>query len=49
MEINRQRIRGMDDYQRIVDRARPGDPLTFHVFVPGLNQRGLRTLRVETR
>ena len=48
LEINRQKIHGMADYQRVVSAARPGDPLTFYVFVPGLNQRGLRTLRVET-
>jgi serine protease Do len=47
MEINRQTVRSMADYQRITGLTRPGDPLTFYVFVPGLNQRGLRTLRVE--
>jgi S1-C subfamily serine protease len=47
MEINRQQVRSMADYQRITGLTRPGDPLTFYVFVPGLNQRGLRTLRVE--
>ncbi len=47
MEINRVRISSLADFERVIRAARPGDPLTFYVYVPGLNQRALRTLRVE--
>lgn len=47
MEINRQRVSSVADYQRITNAARPGDVLAFYVYAPGADQRALRTVRVE--
>jgi serine protease Do len=49
LEINREKVAGLRDFERITRAARAGDPLTFFVFMPGFNERALRTLRVEGR
>ncbi len=47
LEINRHHITSMDDYRRILQAARPGDVLTFYLYNPELNQRVLRTVRID--
>jgi serine protease Do len=47
MEINRQAIRSVVDYDRIVGAARPGDVLAFYVFDPNSAERVLLTVPVE--
>jgi len=47
LEINRQKVRTVDDYSRIVRAARPGDVLTFYLYNPELNQRVLHTVRID--
>lgn len=47
LEINRKTVRSMEDYQRILHAARPGDVLTFYLYNPELNQRVLRTVRID--
>jgi serine protease Do len=49
LEINRQRIESAAEYRRIARTARPGDILTLYVYVPDLDQRQLKTIRVEER
>jgi serine protease Do len=48
LEINRQPIGSLRDYLRAVGGARDGAILVFLCYVPELDQRVLRTLRVET-
>jgi S1-C subfamily serine protease len=43
MEINRQPLRSVLDYDRIVGAARPGDVLAFYVFESGRGERVLLT------
>jgi serine protease Do len=47
MEINRQPLRSVLDYDRIVGAARPGDVLAFYVFESGRGERVLLTVPVE--
>jgi serine protease Do len=49
LEINRQRVESVADYTRLARAARPGDILTLYVYVPDLDQRQLKTVRVEDR
>lgn len=47
MEINRRPVTSADDYNRLAKAARPGDVLAVYVYVPGLEQRAIRAVRVE--
>jgi len=49
LEINRRRIETAADYRRIARLARPGDILTLYLYAPELDQRQLKTIRVEDR
>ena len=49
LEINRQRIETAAEYRRIARAARPGDVLTLYLYAPDLEQRQLKTIRVEDR
>jgi S1-C subfamily serine protease len=47
MEINRARVSSVDDYRRITNAARPGDPLTFYLYIPSVGRHELHTIQVE--
>jgi serine protease Do len=49
LEINRRRIETAADYRRIARIARPGDILTLYLYAPELDERQLKTIRVEDR
>jgi len=49
LEINRQRIESIGDYRRIARAAHAGDILTLYIYAPDLDQRQLKTIRVEER
>jgi len=49
LEINRQRIESIGDYRRIARTARPGDIFTLYIYAPDLDQRQLKTIRVDDR
>jgi serine protease Do len=49
LEINRQRVESVADYRRIARAARPGDVLTLYVYAPDVDQRQLKTIRVDDR
>jgi serine protease Do len=49
LEINRQQVNSVADYRRIARAARPGDILTLYLYSPDLEQRQLKTIRVEER
>jgi serine protease Do len=49
LEINRQRIESAAEYRRIARAAHPGDILTLYIYSPDLEQRQLKTVRVEDR
>jgi serine protease Do len=47
MEINRRPVTSADNYNRLAKAARPGDVLAVYVYVPGLEQRAIRAVRVD--
>ena len=49
LEINRQRVDSVGDYRRLARAAHPGDILTLYIYSPDLDQRQLKTVRVEDR
>ncbi len=49
LEINRQRVDSADAFRRVARDARPGDILTLFVYAPDVDQRQLKTVRVEGR
>jgi serine protease Do len=49
LEINRQPIESVTDYRRIARAARQGDVLTLYVYSPEMDQRQIKTVRVEDR
>jgi serine protease Do len=49
MEINRQPVRSVADYQRLLTAARTGDALAFYGYDPSVGQRGFVLATVDTR
>jgi serine protease Do len=49
LEINRKPVTSVDEYRRIASTARPGDVLALYVYSPDLDQRELKTVRIEGR
>src|SRR5262249_54802923 len=49
LEINRQAVESAADYRRLARAAHAGDILTLYIYAPDLDQRQLKTIRVEDR
>ena len=49
LEINRERVGSANDFRRIVRGAHTGELLTLYLYEPDLQQRKLKTIRVEDR
>jgi S1-C subfamily serine protease len=49
LEINRQRIESVAEFRRIAHAAHAGDVLTLYVYAPDIDQRQLKTIRIEDR
>ena len=47
LEIDRHPIRSVDDYDRAVAGARPGDVMAFYVYKPSVDERRLSTVRID--
>ena len=47
LEIDRRPIRSVDDYDRAVAQARPGDVLAFYIYKPSVDERRLSTVRID--
>jgi serine protease Do len=47
LEINRQPVRSVQDYQRLVGQARPGDVLAFYLYQPQSLRRTLQTIKID--
>jgi S1-C subfamily serine protease len=49
MEINRQPVRSLADFARIVAAARTGDALAFYGYDPSVGQKGFVLATVDAR
>jgi serine protease Do len=47
LEIDRQPIHSVDDYDRAVANVRPGDVLAVYVYKPSVDERRLSTVRID--
>ena len=47
MEINRRPVTSVDSYNRLARAAHPGDVVAVYVYVPGLEQRAIRAVRID--
>ncbi|MEX2273438.1 MAG: trypsin-like peptidase domain-containing protein [Vicinamibacterales bacterium] len=47
LEINRRRVSSVEDYERVIARARPGDVLALYVYDPLAEQRSILTVTIE--
>jgi serine protease Do len=49
LEVNRQPVPSVSEFRRIAKATRPGDVLALYLYAPDLDQRQLKTIRVEDR
>ena len=49
LEINRQPVESVGEFRRIARATRSGDILTLYIYAPDVDQRQLKTIRVEER
>jgi S1-C subfamily serine protease len=49
LEIDRHAVETLDDYERLVKGARPGQILTIYLYKTASGQRRLSTIRVDER
>ncbi|HYM22083.1 MAG TPA: trypsin-like peptidase domain-containing protein, partial [Vicinamibacterales bacterium] len=49
MEVNRRSVDTPADFRRLVSAARSGDVLTLYIYAPDLDQRQIKTVRLEDR
>jgi serine protease Do len=49
LEINREPVNTIAGFRRIINAARPGEVLAFYLYEPELEQRAIRTVRMESR
>jgi serine protease Do len=47
LEIDRRPIRTVDEFDRAVAAARPGDVMAFYVYKPSVDERRLSTVRID--
>jgi serine protease Do len=48
LEVNRHAVASADAYNRLARAARPGEFVALYVYMPGLDQRAIRAVRVDT-
>jgi S1-C subfamily serine protease len=49
MEVNRQSISSVADFRRVTRALKLGDVLVVYLYVPDLDQRTLRTIRIDAQ
>jgi serine protease Do len=49
LEVNRRPVRSIEEFRRLTGAARPGDVLAVYTYVPEIQQRQLRTVRIDER
>jgi serine protease Do len=49
LEVNRRPVRTIDEFRRLTNGVNPGDVLAIYTYVPEIQQRQLRTVRIDER
>ena len=47
LEVNRQAVASVAAFRRAIEAAGPGEPLAFYVYIPDIEQRNIKTVRVD--
>jgi serine protease Do len=47
LEVNRQDVDSVARLRRIIEAARPGEPLALFIYIPDIDQRNIKTVRVD--
>jgi serine protease Do len=47
LEVNRQGVDSVARFRRVIEAARPGEALAFYIYVPDIEQRNIKTVRVD--
>jgi serine protease Do len=47
LEVNRQAVDSVARLRRIIESAGPGDPLALFIYIPDIDQRNIKTVRVD--
>lgn len=47
LEVNRQEVDSVARLRRIIESARPGEPLALFLYIPEIEQRNIKTVRVD--
>jgi serine protease Do len=49
LEVNRQPVDSVADLRRVLESTRPGDALAVFVYIPDIDQKNIRTVRMDPR
>lgn len=49
LEINRQPVDSVADFRRVMTHVRPGDSLAVFIYIPDIDQKNIRTVRMDPR
>jgi len=47
LELNRQPVDSVARFRRLLETTRPGEPLAFYIYLPDIDQRNIKTVRVD--
>jgi serine protease Do len=47
LEVNRQQVGSVARFRRVIESAQPGEALVFYVYIPDIEQRNIKTVRVD--
>lgn len=47
LELNRQPVDSVARFRRLLEAAHPGEPLAFYLYLPDIDQRNIKTVRVD--
>ena len=49
LEVNRQAVDSVAGLRRVLEHARPGEALAVFVYIPEIEQKNIRTVRMDLR
>ena len=49
LQVNRRPVASVAAFRRLVDEARPGEPIALYLYNPDLDQRAIKTVRMDAR
>jgi serine protease Do len=47
LEVNRHPVDSVARFRRVIETARSGEALAFYIYIPDIEQRNIKTVRVD--